>query len=334
MNLTEMGSYRLLPQVSAAVKSAELASVGKAMEILPPDIKRAMMFMPEEVRLEIEEVRLRFGKSCTVFVGGQEKKLCRDGKTVEVSIPAAGIEVGEEHLAFVVEKSAGGSLYTAEDCLKEGYITVAGGHRVGVCGECVTENGKVTTIKNFSSVCVRLAKNAEGISRRCADDISGGKKVFSTLIVSPPMAGKTTLLRDLVRTLSSQGVRVGVADERGELSGMAKGRAQFELGEFSDVLCGAPKAAGAAMLLRCMSPDLIAMDEITEERDIEAVFKIANCGVSVIATAHAEDISDLQRRKTYSRLLDAGIFERIIEVRRNGRDRYAKVFCVRRENSG
>jgi stage III sporulation protein AA len=228
-----MGTYRLTPQISAALKSAELMAVSKAMEIMPPDIKRAMMFMPEETRLEIEEVRMRFGKSCTVFINGQEKKLCRDGKTVEASIPAAGIEICEEHLAFVVEKAAGGSLYTSEDCLKEGYITVAGGHRVGVCGECVTENGEVTTMKNFSSICVRMAKSAEGIAIRCTDYISGGKKIFSTLIVSPPTAGKTTLLRDIVRTLSSQGVRVGVADERGELSGTAKGRAQFELGGFT-----------------------------------------------------------------------------------------------------
>ena len=135
-----------------------------------------------------------------------------------------------------------------------------------------------------------------------------------TLIVSPPGAGKTTLLRELVRLLSVRGERVAVADERAEVAGGLEGG--FDLGPRTDVMSGAPKAAAALMLIRSMSPTVLAMDEITAPEDVEAVLSAAGCGVAVLATAHAEGLAGLRRRALYRRLLDEGVFRRFVAVRR------------------
>ena len=152
-----------------------------------------------------------------------------------------------------------------------------------------------------------------------------GGRLRSTLILSPPGYGKTTILRDLIRLLSGQGVRVAVADERGELAAMHDGVPQFDVGAHTDVLEGCPKAQGTLMLLKTMSPAVVALDEVTSPEDVEAIGFAGHCGVSILATAHAFDREDLCRRPLYRELLALSVFDRIVTIQKQGLNRIYQV---------
>lgn len=190
----------------------------------------------------------------------------------------------------------------ASATISEGYITVTGGHRIGIAGECVIQKGSVTTIRRVTSVCIRVARDIHGI---CAEL----KNIRdSILILGPPGSGKTTLLRELIRARSNQVNRtVAVVDERREL--FPEG---FELGRRTDVIYGCRKADGIEMAVRCLSPDTVAVDEITSAADCNALCQSAWCGVFLLATAHANSVQDLSRRSIYTPLLKDRLFETVI----------------------
>jgi stage III sporulation protein AA len=321
----EMGLYHLRGSRSKSRLSGIL-------DALPPELKRAIQFLSEEERNQLEEIRLRIGVCCTVTKGGREFGITREGKLFPDSSDGQGlvrgIPVTSEHIAYLVGSASQGSLYAAEDTLREGYITLPGGHRVGICGHAVTENGKITTIKRFSSACVRIARAATGAASSLAHGLVEKGRVSNTLILSPPLGGKTTLLRDIVRELSKRGFRIGVADERGELAGMVKGEPQFDLGGKTDTLDGCKKAEGAMLLLRGMAPDVLVMDEITAAEDVSAVLQAAHCGVAVLATAHAADFEEFAKRSAYAALIEAQIFGRVVELFRQADGHYGKLFSL------
>ncbi|MBR5543434.1 MAG: stage III sporulation protein AA, partial [Oscillospiraceae bacterium] len=147
-------------------------------------------------------------------------------------------------------------------------------------------------------------------------ELSASTLFDNTLIISPPGHGKTTILRDLVRRISDKGVRISLVDERGEIAAKHGGVAQFDVGRCTDVLDGAPKAQGAMLLLRTMSPQVIALDEITAREDVDAIFSITNCGVRILATAHGDDEKSLFRRPLYRELLNAEIFGNIVILKK------------------
>lgn len=195
------------------------------------------------------------------------------------------------------------SSYAYENELRNGYITLFGGHRAGICGRTVLEDGKIKLIDEISSINLRRAAEYHGV----ADDFYSyivreyglrGKTSGSfpnTIIVSPPGCGKTTFLRDLVRLLSNRGFNVGLCDERSEIAGMYAGEACFDIGKFTDVLDGCPKSEGMRMLLRSMAPDIIATDEIGNPEDIEAIKSAIISGVGIITTIHGKSLEDLKR---------------------------------------
>lgn len=210
--------------------------------------------------------------------------------------PAGAIRATCAHINEALELASKSSVYSVDDEIINGYITVEGGHRIGICGSAVIRDGRLAFIKDVSSMCYRIAREVRGAADTVMDGVLRGGRVCSSLIISPPGAGKTTMLRDIIRRVSNEGIRVCVVDERREIAAMHGGMTFFDLGSSADVLSGAPKAQGMLMMLRAMSPEVIATDEIGSNADVKAIEKIINSGTRVIATVHGYDLEQLRMR--------------------------------------
>ena len=192
-----------------------------------------------------------------------------------------------------------------------GFITLRGGHRMGLCGR-VTRDGTQLTLREIGSVCIRVAHEIKGCGARAAERARGKDALQGVLIVGAPGSGKTTLLRDAVRTLSDAGAAVGLCDERGEVAACWRGAPQLDVGCRTHVLDGCPKAEGLRWLLRALCPDFLAMDELYSAEECLAVREAAACGVPVLATAHAGGAADLCARKEIAMLLREGVFAHVL----------------------
>ena len=212
--------------------------------------------------------------------------------------------VTQEDLNYIINAASQYSPWTAASAA-QGYITITGGHRIGLCGQAVVQQWGITGIKNISSLCIRIARDFYGIAA-CASKIQG-----SVLILGPPGWGKTTLLRDLIRQLETS-ERICVVDERGEIfpEGIFRGKR-------IDVLSGCKRKDGIPMLLRTMSPTCIAVDEITDPEDTSALLQAANCGVRLLATAHGASVADLRMRAVYRPLLENSVFGVVLILKRD-----------------
>lgn len=196
--------------------------------------------------------------------------------------------------------------------IQNGYITAAGGHRIGICGDTVSDNKAVTTIRNPTSLCIRVARDFPGI----AEEIPVNDK--SILVLGPPGSGKTTLLRDMIRIYSNTGDQhISVIDERGELFPIVNGKTYYEVGKRTDIMTGCKKCHGIDAVLRCMGPGVIAVDEITAEEDCAALMQAGWCGVRLFATAHASCVSDLFSRPLYRPIVETKLFDTYIILRRD-----------------
>ncbi len=286
-----------------------------AAGLLPPDIRQIVLGLPPELRRCAEELRLRAGRAPGLVTASGERTLpCR--------------VVSPRDLDTVLETATRASAHTALAGVSSGFVTVKGGCRVGLCGEAALQDGRVKTLRRLSSVSIRIPHEAQG----CADELFRKLEAEGfpdTLIVSPPGAGKTTLLRELVRLSSDSGRRVSLIDERGEVAGVWDGEPVFDVGSRTDVMTAAPKKAAASMLIRAMSPQILAMDEITSPEDIDAAEAAAGCGVRLLATCHAGSADELALRPLYRRLLKLGIFKRTISIRRSpsGREYVLEELC-------
>ena len=274
-----------------------------AAALLPGDIRDAARALPGGLKAGAEEFRLRTGLPPAVLTPEGERRIVQRTVTVR-------------DLDSLLEAATRASAHTALESVAAGFVTVRGGCRVGLCGTVSESEGRILTIRRLSSAVIRIPREVKG----CAGGIypaltDGGFR--DTLIISPPGAGKTTLLRELVRMLSST-YRVGLLDERGEVAGVWEGVPLFDVGPQTDVLTGADKRRGALMLLRSMNPQILAMDEITARGDLDALRTAAGCGVWLLATAHAFDRQDMLRRELYREILNCGIFERVVVIRRRG----------------
>ena len=203
------------------------------------------------------------------------------------------------------------SVYAHTNTIRQGYVSLPGGYRLGICGTGVCQDQQVQTLTAPSSLVLRCPRAYLGTAAEMGERCKG-----SVLIAGPPGSGKTTLLRDFVRLLSDEKKqRVGLADERGEISGMWEGRPQFEIGSRTDVMVQVPKADAVMMLLRTMNPQWIIMDEITAPEDVRALSQASYCGVKLAATAHAETLEDLTGRPLYRMILESGVFLYLVLLR-------------------
>ena len=220
--------------------------------------------------------------------------------------------LGREDIKYILQRISNYSLYAYEEEIRQGFITIRGGHRVGLAGECVMDNGKVKTIRNISSLNIRICREILGCSKKVMKYIVEDKKVLNTLIISPPKCGKTTILRDIARNLSDGGKKISIIDERSEIAASYFGVPQMRVGIRTDVLDNCLKSEGLIMAIRSLSPEIIICDEIGTLKDIEALIMAFNSGVNIIVTLHGESIDDLTSRSVFKELLENNVVERVI----------------------
>ena len=225
--------------------------------------------------------------------------------------------VTREDLKETLEYVSGYSLYAYEDEIRQGFLSVQGGHRVGVTGKVILDGNRIRGMKYISCINVRLAHEIQGCAEEVLPYIQTREQIMHTLIVSPPRCGKTTLLRDIIRQMSNgwgniSGVTVGVVDERSELAGCYQGIPQNDLGMRTDILDGCPKAEGMQMLIRSMSPVVVAVDELGKEEDFKAVESVIHCGCRLIATAHGASMEETLSQPFFRKLWEARVFQRYI----------------------
>ena len=273
--------------------------VRQAMQVLPQAIRDAIIKLPFREGSAIEEIRLRNGQFPT-YLCGNEKMLTAH-------------RIKHDDLQEVIDRASQNSAYSVQDMLKHGFLTINGGHRIGICGRGVYKDGNIFSLRDISSVNLRIARSIRGVADAAVNYL--WLHPYSTLIIAPPGRGKTTLLRDLIRQLSDRfSWRMCVVDERLEIASCVSAMAQHALGAHTDVLSGLCKAEAIEMLLRSMNPQWIALDEITAGCDIEAICRASYCGVKFLATAHASCLKELHQRPLYRQLLDMKVFENVIII--------------------
>lgn len=264
---------------------------------------------------KLQEIRLRIQSPLLIQYENKEYYINQNGsltkKRENVYI------VSKADMKETVEYISNYSLYAYEDELRQGFITVQGGHRVGMAGKVIMERDGIKSMKYISFINVRLSHQIKGCADTLIPYVADKGGVRHTLIVSPPRCGKTTLLRDLIRQLSDgseqrQGVTVGVVDERSEIGACYMGVPQNDLGIRTDVLDCCPKAKGMMMLIRTMAPQVIAVDEIGGREDYDAIEYVRNCGCTLLATVHGSSMEDIHSKPVLRELLLEHMFERYV----------------------
>lgn len=262
-----------------------------------------------KIEEKIEEIRIRINRPIILKLRNQD--IC------------INYIVTEKDIMQTLEKLCENSLYAYKKQIAEGYITVKGGHRVGITGTGVVEEEKIINLKYISSLNFRIAREVKGCSKNILKEIINQKDntIYNTIIVAPPGKGKTTMLRDVVRNISNgiqelsfTGKNCGLIDERGEIAACYRGIPQKDVGIRTDIIENVSKEKGIMMLIRSMAPEVIACDEIGSSQDVQAIEKAVISGVKGIFTMHGKSIDDMRNNREISKLLEKNILEKIIFI--------------------
>ncbi|WP_059052360.1 stage III sporulation protein AA [Paenibacillus senegalimassiliensis] len=297
------------------------------LDVFPDNLQSLLLKLPPSIFPQLEEIRIREGRPLEINTGGRYYFLTPAGEVTRN--PQAAYKPEKQDSNRLLDLITNHSLYTMEEELRKGFITIAGGHRIGLAGRTLLSGGKVEHLRDISGFNVRIAREIKGIADPILPKLLDFKHrtVHHTLILSPPQHGKTTLIRDLARQISSgtwghpaavwPGRKVGVIDERSEIAGSKRGVPGFDVGPRTDVLDGCPKAEGMMMMIRSMSPDVLIVDEIGRPEDAEALAEALHAGVRVIATAHGSSVDDLSSRPALAKLTDTFFFQMYVVLSRS-----------------
>ncbi|MCM3730649.1 stage III sporulation protein AA [Fictibacillus nanhaiensis] len=282
----------------------------KIFRLFPDEIQQLLRDLPASIIQSVEEIRVRIEQPIEIVCSGKP-------------IYPSERPVSAEEAQVLLNRLSQHSLYALEEELKRGYITISGGHRVGLAGKVITEHGFVKAIKEISSFNVRIARQKIGIAEPLIPYLFQ-KNWHNTLLIGPPQTGKTTLLRDIARLVSCgvkqrniPSYKVGIVDERSEIAGAIKGIPQHSLGKRVDVLDACPKAEGMMMLIRSMSPQVLIVDEIGRKEDGEAILEAMHAGVQMIFTAHGRSLEDALKRPVMKPLSGLSLFQRYVILSRD-----------------
>lgn len=270
--------------------------------------------MPEKINFllrskgdlkNLQEIRIKVGKPLNIVLDNRELIF--------------NYEISREDIKVIIQKISNYSLYAFEEDIRQGYITIQGGHRVGLAGQCVIENNSIKTIKNITSLNIRVCREIIGCSNNIMNSLVEKNKINNTLIISPPKCGKTTLLRDITRNISNgmmelslTGKRTVVIDERSEIAACYKGIPQMNVGLRTDVYDNCIKSDGMMMAVRGLSPEVIICDEIGTYKDMEGLMMAYNSGVSIVATLHGRNVEELYKRPVFREIVENKIIDKVV----------------------
>jgi len=298
------------------------------LEWLPGSIRAVLSRLPPEWTARAEEIRVRDGRPLEIVAAGDYTFVDPEGRpTLRTE---AAFRPTRDDCLKLLDRITNHSVYTMEEQLRRGYITVQGGHRIGLAGRASLERGSIRTLQHIGGFNVRIAREVKGCASALIPQLwdAEGRRLHHTLIVSPPQRGKTTLLRDAARLVSTGGWaggdrrdrarKVGIVDERSEIAASLDGRPTFDVGPRTDVLDACPKAEGMMLLIRALSPEVLVVDELGRPEDAEAVMEALHAGICVIATAHGRDADEVRRRPSLRSLFEARVFSRIVTLAPSG----------------
>lgn len=288
----------------------------QVIEYIAKDLRDCLVDIPSIYKKDIEEVRLRINAPINIFLNNKNFFLKKNGNLSLNS--KEGITVNADQINRTFQLITNYSLYSLEDEIKNGFITLKGGHRVGIGGKVIFGRNGIEGIKNISSLNFRIGREKLGISKDIIPYLIDQNGNFqNTLIISPPQCGKTTLLRDIIRNLSDgmkeiEGYKIGLVDERSEIAGVYNGTPQKSIGIRTDILDSCHKSLGIIMLIRSMSPEIIAVDEIGSKEDVMSIQEALRAGIKLIATIHGYSIDDIKNRVSMKELFRDKVFKRYI----------------------
>ncbi len=288
-----------------------LKKFDEVIEYLPESLSELFKNLDDDIKCTAQEIRLRAGRPAALTVNGTQLFVGKNKTTCLPKNESVTVTLNEVNECYL--KLCNYSVYSHMEELSEGFIMLQGGHRAGICGKVTGKNGKIESIRDISSINIRIAKEIYF----CADTIVKNYKSGGVLICGGPGSGKTTLIRDMVRLLASgekngRCYKVAVVDSRGEIGAASHGIPTANLGSTCDIITGCPKGKGIEMALRTMYPDIIAFDEIGNMEEVRAVKESMNSGVSVITSAHAGSISDVFKREQIKSLLNTGAIDMLV----------------------
>lgn len=288
-------------------------------QVLPPLIREIIQSLPRTILGCLEEIRVRQDRPLEVITSEQSWFVSRNCQlTLQ---PKESVLPSRDDCRKMLSLISNHSLYTLEEELRRGYVTVEGGHRIGLVGKVVIEQGKVKHLVDVTGFNVRMARQVIGVGEPLIPYLFHQDQLENVLIISPPQCGKTTLIRDLARIISIgskqlSSRKVGIVDERSEIAGCVQGVPQHDIGPRTDVLDACPKAEGMMMMIRSMSPDVLVVDEIGRKEDSEAVHEAVYAGVHLFTTVHGKSVEEICHRPTLSGLIREGVFKRLIVLSR------------------